>query len=183
MSAGDTQPVTIKKYANRRLYNTGTSTYVTLEDLAGLDAPGAEQPVSHPPGSPIRLQDVVGHPPDEGDVLVGAGPIGGQVRAALGDPFERLVDEREGMTALMREDHGVERATARVAGPDADGQAGDVRVRSGRPSECVRGQLSTRSDELAEGPPVHSRDVGGGCLDERAFQYLDLHSGRVVDPR
>ncbi|MGL4286173.1 MAG: polyhydroxyalkanoate synthesis repressor PhaR [Phreatobacter sp.] len=26
--------VTIKKYANRRLYNTGTSTYVTLEDLA-----------------------------------------------------------------------------------------------------------------------------------------------------
>jgi polyhydroxyalkanoate synthesis repressor PhaR len=30
------QPVTIKKYANRRLYNTGTSTYVTLEDLAGM---------------------------------------------------------------------------------------------------------------------------------------------------
>ena len=28
------QPTTIKKYANRRLYNTGTSTYVTLEDLA-----------------------------------------------------------------------------------------------------------------------------------------------------
>ena len=27
-------PVTIKKYANRRLYNTGTSTYVTLDDLA-----------------------------------------------------------------------------------------------------------------------------------------------------
>lgn len=27
-------PITIKKYANRRLYNTGTSTYVTLEDLA-----------------------------------------------------------------------------------------------------------------------------------------------------
>jgi polyhydroxyalkanoate synthesis repressor PhaR len=27
-------PVKIKKYANRRLYNTGTSTYVTLEDLA-----------------------------------------------------------------------------------------------------------------------------------------------------
>ncbi|QCK84949.1 polyhydroxyalkanoate synthesis repressor PhaR [Phreatobacter aquaticus] len=29
-------PVTIKKYANRRLYNTGTSTYVTLEDLAAM---------------------------------------------------------------------------------------------------------------------------------------------------
>src|SRR4051812_46244483 len=29
-------PTTIKKYANRRLYNTGTSTYVTLEDLAAM---------------------------------------------------------------------------------------------------------------------------------------------------
>jgi polyhydroxyalkanoate synthesis repressor PhaR len=28
------EPVVIKKYANRRLYNTGTSTYVTLQDLA-----------------------------------------------------------------------------------------------------------------------------------------------------
>jgi len=32
--AEEKEPVTIKKYANRRLYNTGTSTYVTLEDLA-----------------------------------------------------------------------------------------------------------------------------------------------------
>jgi polyhydroxyalkanoate synthesis repressor PhaR len=30
------KPVTIKKYANRRLYNTETSTYVTLEDLAEM---------------------------------------------------------------------------------------------------------------------------------------------------
>ncbi len=30
------EPVTIKKYANRRLYNTGASTYVTLEDLAEM---------------------------------------------------------------------------------------------------------------------------------------------------
>ena len=30
------QPTTIKKYANRRLYNTGTSAYVTLEDLAHM---------------------------------------------------------------------------------------------------------------------------------------------------
>lgn len=35
-------PVTIKKYANRRLYNTGTSTYVTLEDLATMVKNGEE---------------------------------------------------------------------------------------------------------------------------------------------
>ncbi len=34
--------VVIKKYANRRLYNTGTSTYVTLEDLAKMVKKGEE---------------------------------------------------------------------------------------------------------------------------------------------
>lgn len=33
---GATDRVVIKKYANRRLYNTARSTYVTLEDLAGM---------------------------------------------------------------------------------------------------------------------------------------------------
>ncbi len=32
----DKAPIIIKKYANRRLYNTGTSVYVTLEDLATM---------------------------------------------------------------------------------------------------------------------------------------------------
>jgi polyhydroxyalkanoate synthesis repressor PhaR len=34
--------IVIKKYANRRLYNTGTSTYVTLDDLAGMVKRGEE---------------------------------------------------------------------------------------------------------------------------------------------
>lgn len=34
--------ITIKKYANRRLYNTGTSTYVTLEDLAEMVKKGQD---------------------------------------------------------------------------------------------------------------------------------------------
>jgi polyhydroxyalkanoate synthesis repressor PhaR len=34
--------IVIKKYANRRLYNTGTSTYVTLEDLADMVKKGEE---------------------------------------------------------------------------------------------------------------------------------------------
>jgi polyhydroxyalkanoate synthesis repressor PhaR len=36
------EPIVIKKYANRRLYNTGTSTYVTLEDLAALVKAGED---------------------------------------------------------------------------------------------------------------------------------------------
>ena len=34
--AKNAEPTIIKKYANRRLYNTGTSAYVTLEDLADM---------------------------------------------------------------------------------------------------------------------------------------------------
>jgi len=34
--AENKEPVVIKKYANRRLYNTETSTYVTLDDLASM---------------------------------------------------------------------------------------------------------------------------------------------------
>ena len=41
MAAKD-DPIIIKKYANRRLYNTGTSTYVTLEDLADMVKKGEE---------------------------------------------------------------------------------------------------------------------------------------------
>lgn len=38
----DNDPVVIKKYANRRLYNTQTSTYVTLEDLCDMVKEGTE---------------------------------------------------------------------------------------------------------------------------------------------
>lgn len=34
--AGEGEAVIVKKYANRRLYNTSTSSYITLEDLAAM---------------------------------------------------------------------------------------------------------------------------------------------------
>jgi polyhydroxyalkanoate synthesis repressor PhaR len=39
---GDDGPVVIKKYANRRLYNTAKSSYVTLEDLSRMVRAGEE---------------------------------------------------------------------------------------------------------------------------------------------
>ncbi len=39
---GEPTPVIIKKYANRRLYNTETSSYITLEHLAQLTREGRE---------------------------------------------------------------------------------------------------------------------------------------------
>jgi polyhydroxyalkanoate synthesis repressor PhaR len=40
--ADKTDPIIIKKYANRRLYNTSTSKYVTLEDLSQMVKAGSE---------------------------------------------------------------------------------------------------------------------------------------------
>jgi len=40
-NAGD-GPVTIKKYANRRLYNTETSSYITLDHLAAMTREGRD---------------------------------------------------------------------------------------------------------------------------------------------
>jgi len=42
MSASANETVVIKKYANRRLYNTATSTYVTLENLSEMVKKGIE---------------------------------------------------------------------------------------------------------------------------------------------
>ncbi|HEX3864510.1 MAG TPA: polyhydroxyalkanoate synthesis repressor PhaR [Stellaceae bacterium] len=39
---GDGKPVVVKKYANRRLYNTATSSYVTLDDLATMIKQGGD---------------------------------------------------------------------------------------------------------------------------------------------
>ena len=40
--AANKPPTIIKKYANRRLYHMGTSTYVTLEDLARMVRAGED---------------------------------------------------------------------------------------------------------------------------------------------
>lgn len=42
MTTPNDEPITIKKYANRRLYNTSTSSYVTLDHLADMVKRGQE---------------------------------------------------------------------------------------------------------------------------------------------
>jgi polyhydroxyalkanoate synthesis repressor PhaR len=41
-TSGEAAPITIKKYANRRLYNTATSSYVTLDHLCQMVKEGKE---------------------------------------------------------------------------------------------------------------------------------------------
>ena len=41
-SGNDDEPVIVKKYANRRLYNTRSSSYITLDDLARMTREGID---------------------------------------------------------------------------------------------------------------------------------------------
>ena len=41
-AANESEPVVIKKYANRRLYNTETSSYITLDLLSQMTREGRE---------------------------------------------------------------------------------------------------------------------------------------------
>ncbi|MFD8497868.1 hypothetical protein [Amycolatopsis sp. NPDC059657] len=69
---------------------------------------------------PIALHDVVGDPPDERQVLIGACLVRGQVWAALRHAFERFVGQRERMPVRVVEDDGVEGSAAEVTGADPD---------------------------------------------------------------
>ncbi|MGE4412031.1 MAG: polyhydroxyalkanoate synthesis regulator DNA-binding domain-containing protein, partial [Sphingobium sp.] len=40
--SGESSPIIIKKYANRRLYNTETSSYITLELLSQMTREGRD---------------------------------------------------------------------------------------------------------------------------------------------
>ena len=42
LKAGDKPPVVVKKYANRRLYNTESSSYITLDNLADMVRQGRD---------------------------------------------------------------------------------------------------------------------------------------------
>lgn len=108
MAAKD-EPVVIKKYANRRLYNTGTSTYVTLEDLAEMVKKGEDftvqdaksgEDITHPVLTQIifELENKDGH-----NML----PVSflRQLIAFYGDQMQMIVPSflEQSMTAFAKE--------------------------------------------------------------------------------
>src|SRR5690606_20563602 len=55
--ARDGEPIIIKKYANRRLYNTRSSSYITLDDLSRMTREGIDfQVVDAKTGADITHQ-------------------------------------------------------------------------------------------------------------------------------
>ena len=78
-------PITIKKYANRRLYNTATSSYVTLDHLSQMVKDGSDFVVYDAKSGELTLPwNVLGLPYNEVAVTYTAGlaTIGDDVKTA-----------------------------------------------------------------------------------------------------
>ena len=88
-SGSETPPVVIKKYANRRLYNTATSSYVTLDDLSSMVKQGGAGGGGGGEGKP------------EGTKSEGGG-AGGAGEASLQELSERLNSLQSQIEALTK---------------------------------------------------------------------------------
>ena len=118
----DDGPVTIKKYANRRLYNTATSSYVTLDHLCQMVKDGVEFVVyDAKSGEDITrsvLTQIIVEEEGKGDNLL---PIGflRQIISFYGDNMQRMLlprylehsmklfsDNQERMQSYMKEAMG-----------------------------------------------------------------------------
>ncbi|MGB3387232.1 MAG: polyhydroxyalkanoate synthesis repressor PhaR [Pseudaminobacter sp.] len=103
------EPVVIKKYANRRLYNTGTSTYVTLEDLADMVKKGEDFTVQDAKTGddithPVLTQIIFELENKDGQNMLPI-PFLRQLIAFYGDQMQMIVPSflEQSMTAFAKE--------------------------------------------------------------------------------
>ena len=91
-----TSPIIIKKYANRRLYNTDTSAYITLDDLAKMTRDGREfQVVDAKTGEDIThnvLTQIIMDEEGRGQTMLPAGFLR-QLISMYGDSMQAMVPQ------------------------------------------------------------------------------------------
>ncbi len=107
--AAKNEPIVIKKYANRRLYNTGTSTYVTLEDLAGMVKRGEDFSVQDAKSGedithPVLTQIIFELENKDGQTMLPI-PFLRQLIAFYGDQMQMIVPSflEQSMSAFAKE--------------------------------------------------------------------------------
>ena len=183
------EPVTIKKYANRRLYNTGTSTYVTLEDLATMVKAGEDFVVyDAKTGEDITrsvlAQIIFEQENKEGQNLL---PINflRQLIRFYGDSMQMLVPrylevsiesltrEQEKFRQQMAQAFGRRVAVRRARGPGA-AEHGDVRARL-RDVHAVRASARRQAAaERREAAAAGASASGGDEIDDLKRQMEEM---------
>ncbi|WP_458094900.1 polyhydroxyalkanoate synthesis repressor PhaR [Roseomonas sp. WA12] len=124
-------PVVVKKYANRRLYNTETSSYVTLEDLAGMVRLGRDFTVSDAKsGEDITrsvLTQIIVEEESKGQNLLPI-PFLRQLIGLYGDSLQSVVPRylEATMGAFARQQEGMRRAAQGAMGGTMGSSIGGI---------------------------------------------------------
>jgi polyhydroxyalkanoate synthesis repressor PhaR len=175
------EPTVIKKYANRRLYNTGTSTYVTLEDLAAMVKEGEDFVVYDAKTGeditrPVLAQIIFEQENKEGQNLL---PIAflRQLIRFYGDSMQMLVPRYLEMSldALAKEQEKFRAQMTQAFGGTPFAPFEELARRNMEMFERAFSMFKpvTRSEEPAKtGPDNASR--GGGDIDELKRQISEM---------
>jgi polyhydroxyalkanoate synthesis repressor PhaR len=175
-------PVTIKKYANRRLYNTGTSSYVTLEDLASMVKAGQDFVVyDAKTGEDITrsvlAQIIFEQENKEGQNLL---PINflRQLIRFYGDSMQMLVPRylEVSIESLTREQEKFRQQMAQAFGVTAFGPLEDQVRRNMEMFERTFAMFApfARREAGAAGEPDKTPKAGGGEIDDLKRQMEEM---------
>jgi polyhydroxyalkanoate synthesis repressor PhaR len=177
--AGD-KPTVIKKYANRRLYHTGTSTYVTLEDLARMVKEGEDFVVTDAKTGEDITRAVLGQIIFEqegrgGQPLMGIAFLRQLIRF-YGDQMQALLPTylESSLSAFTHNQDKLREQMARAFSGDALGVMEEQTRRNMEMfSEAMRMWMPFAAGGGHAGTPTNSGGPGGGAKSETRDKELD----------
>ena len=189
--SGKSTPTVIKKYANRRLYHTGTSTYVTLEDLAAMVQAGEDFVVYDAKSGEDITRSVLTQIIFEQENKAGAEnllPVAflRQLIRFYGDSMRAMVPSflEYSMDHLAREQDGLREKMSQTFGPTAFQHAMEEQVRANMSffSDAMRmftpfgpGGQPAAGDKPAEAP-TPAAPAPKGELDDIKRQMAEMQS-------
>jgi polyhydroxyalkanoate synthesis repressor PhaR len=179
--ATDKQATVIKKYANRRLYHTGTSTYVTLEDLAGMVRQGEDFVVFDAKSGEditrsVLTQIIFEQENKEGQNLLPVTVLRQLIRF-YGDSLQALVPSylEFSMENLTREQQKLREQMAQTFGPKAF-QAMEEQVRANMAFFTEAMRMFTPFAQRGEGRGEGGGAEGASDLDSLKRQMADMQA-------
>jgi polyhydroxyalkanoate synthesis repressor PhaR len=122
VTQGETPPVVVKKYANRRLYNTESSSYITLDTLAEMVREGRDFVVyDAKTGEDITrsvLTQIIVEEESKGRAMLPTGFLR-QLIGFYGNSVQSVVPKylEQAMTAFARQQDKVNKAMQQTMGP------------------------------------------------------------------
>jgi polyhydroxyalkanoate synthesis repressor PhaR len=183
-TSAEKQPTVIKKYANRRLYHTGTSTYVTLEDLATMVRNGEDFAVFDAKSGDeitrsVLTQIIFEQENKEGQNLLPVAFLRQLIRF-YGDSLQSLVPSylEFSMENLSREQQKLRDQMSQAFGPAAfHAMEEQIRTNMGLFTEAMRmfSPFANRGElrpDLRDDPAA----TGGGDIDALRRQMADMQA-------